>query len=41
MNDNFDDEMQDLQDMIDGTKQALNVLAWIAAVVAILVVVNL
>lgn len=40
MNDNFDDEMQYLQDVIDDTKRALKVLAGIAAVVAIFVVVT-
>ena len=32
MNDNYDDEMQDIQDLIDGTKYALKVLAWLAVV---------
>lgn len=41
MNNNFDDEMEDLQDMIDGIKQALKVLAWLAFGVAILAAVTL
>lgn len=41
MNDNFDDEMQDLQDMIDGTKQALKALGWIVSGVVIFIVVTL
>jgi len=41
MNDNFDDEMEDLQGMIDGITQALKVLAWLAFGVAILAMVML
>jgi hypothetical protein len=32
MNDNYDDEMQDIQDLIDATKQSLKILAGIAVI---------